>query len=185
MKPTPTPPASYQKIVQQSIGGIITATLSEAGHAAVVRLTTACAYLEADTNLAYQEIKKALDAVEWGKLVDETLKPFGSKAKRHREKLLTAFQIEKRNQLRYWKEFDSIIHETATLPPAQIGDLTQNDTVPEIAGVYNEPEYTTEVNAQLVILIQLWCPTMSPENKRAFAKQIERTLETQRKILGN
>lgn len=185
MKPNPTPRASFQQIVQQSIGGIITATLSEAGHAAVVRLTTACAYLEADTNIAYNEIKKALDAVNFRQLSDEFLKRYDITTKRHREALLAAFQIEKRNQLRYWKEFDSMIHETANLPAAQVTDLTQIAPVSEIAGVYNEPELTTDVNAQLVILIQLWCPEMKPENKRAFAKQIERTLEVQRKLMGN
>lgn len=176
MKSTPTPPASYRQIAEKSIGSIITATLSEAGHAALVRLTTACSYIEADTNIACVEIKKALDSVEWRKLADESLKHLGGKAKHHREKLLTAFQIEKRNALDFWKGFDAVIHQTASLPPFELADLT------EIAGVYDQPELDTDVNAQLVILIQLWCPQMAPDMKRKFAKQIERTLEMQRKL---
>ena len=175
---------SYQKVAQNSIGSIITATLSEAGHSAVVRLTAACTYLEADTNLAYIEIKKALDSTNWAKLAEEILLKHGITKKHDKEMLLSAFQNEKRNQLQYWKGFDSLVHETANLQPAGIEDLTQVVNVDKVADVYSSPELDTDVNAQLVILIQLWCPQMAPDMKRKFAKQIKKTLEMQKRLKG-
>lgn len=152
----------------------ITHAVDEETIQAMARIKATAVYIEADTNLIKNAVKKAKKSVNWKTVLNQVLEKYEIKVNSHQAAVIgRAIEIESAKNVEYWEGIDNIFHHLASLEHIEANELT------EVDGIYRAATAPTDVNPSILSTVSLYCPDMPIEKKKQFATLLEKTIKQQ------